>query len=188
MCETRAHALLALCWAGSHNHGWLCGGVAAWLYGDVGGIAPAADGYAVVRVAPKISKTLGPAHVSMRLLTVRGFVTSSWTRSLHTGNGTAPSMAFVIGIPIGSRAHAVLPLLANASLCVFDVGVQDAPVRHRLLWGSHMPRGTMHAQVQGIDRMAVHRDNTSTHGDYVRWGVLCGITYTCATAQHSLHQ
>eukprot|EP00041_Stephanoeca_diplocostata_P035091 m.1225772 g.1225772 ORF g.1225772 m.1225772 type:complete len:1068 (-) comp24635_c0_seq1:2136-5339(-) len=159
---------------GSHNHGWLCGGVGAWLYGVLGGITPAADGYAVVRVAPRISKTLGPAHVSMRLLTVRGYVTSSWTRSLHTGHTRTPRVAYVIDIPIGSRGHAVLPVLANTSACVVDAGVRDTTPRDRLLWASPSAVGEAWVRAprvredeDGIDSISVARDSTSTHEDYV---------------------
>ena len=65
---------------GSRNHAWLCGGLAEWLHADLGGIAPVADGFGAVSIAPKISSTLGPAGVAMTLQTVRGPVTSHWTR------------------------------------------------------------------------------------------------------------
>lgn len=44
---------------GSRNHGWLCGGLAEWLYASLGGIQPASDGFGTVSIAPKISSTPG---------------------------------------------------------------------------------------------------------------------------------
>ena len=66
---------------GSLNHAWLCGGLARWLYADVGGIRPTSPGYATVAIAPKISQTLGPAGVNASVRTVRGTIETSWTRN-----------------------------------------------------------------------------------------------------------
>ena len=80
---------------GSRNHAWLCGGLAEWLHATLGGVAPAADGFAHVRIAPRVSRTLGPSNVALRLRTVRGEVVSNWTRgdealACNVGRAEAP--------------------------------------------------------------------------------------------------
>ena len=54
---------------GSRNHAWLCGGLAKWIYSTLGGISPVTDGFARVRIAPMISRTLGPSSVHMQVPT-----------------------------------------------------------------------------------------------------------------------
>jgi alpha-L-rhamnosidase len=62
----------------SFNHYGL-GSVGDWLYRQVGGVAPAAPGYAQVLLAPKPGRTLTSA--SSDLTTAYGRVRSSWSRS-----------------------------------------------------------------------------------------------------------
>ena len=125
---------------GSRNHGWLCGGVLTWLYADVGGITPGADGFATVNVAPKISKTLGPSSVSMTLMTIRGLATSNWTRAAPApalapaseiaggdvvGEHAARALTLQVTVPIGATANVELPLLDGGSsqnVCVVEGG------------------------------------------------------------------
>ena len=117
---------------GSRNHGWLCGGVLTWLYADIGGITPGSDGFGTINIAPKISKTLGPASVSMTLMTIRGLATSNWTRP-------ATGLELDVAVPVGSAANIQLPLLVGAvgagGVCVTEGGRSghtDAP--QRVVW------------------------------------------------------
>eukprot|EP01052_Picozoa_sp_SAG31_P001943 SAG31_NODE_65_length_28565_cov_8.402914_24_plen_486_part_00 len=66
----------------THNHIFLCGGAGGWLYEYMAGIIPTSSGYATVDIKPHISKSLGPASVNAVVRTVRGSITSNWTR--HT--------------------------------------------------------------------------------------------------------
>ena len=47
-------------------------GVGDWMYSRLGGITPAEPGFVAVAIKPSVSRTLGPASVSVRLTTVRG--------------------------------------------------------------------------------------------------------------------
>jgi hypothetical protein len=50
------------------------------MYRSLGGIAPAAPGYAAVKIAPVISPTRDPASANATVQTVRGAVASRWER------------------------------------------------------------------------------------------------------------
>ena len=100
---------------GSHNHAWLCGGVGEWVYSRLGGILPASDGFATVKIAPKVSKTLGPAVVSTSLVTPRGVIWSNWTRGDGSTDGSIVRLS--VEVP-GSSAEVVLPLLGRAASAV----------------------------------------------------------------------
>jgi len=75
----------------THNHilVFLCGGVGEWQYEFLAGIVPTSAGYSTVRVRPLISKTLGPASVTAEVTTVRGTVSSDWTRDVTLPAGAA---------------------------------------------------------------------------------------------------
>ena len=96
---------------------FLCGGVGDWMYRSLAGIAPASAGYGTVTIAPKISKTLDPAAVNASVATVRGVVTSSWTRHERSGclNGLATLVTFRIGVPVGMLGEVHVPLLGEAA-------------------------------------------------------------------------
>ena len=101
---------------GSHNHGWLCGGVGAWVYSRLGGIRPTADGYETVSIAPKVSKTLGPSAVSTRLATPRGMIWSNWTRaSMHSPHTkqTELVVSMRIALPASTLGTVTIPAIAN---------------------------------------------------------------------------
>ena len=92
----------------THNHIFLCGGVGEWMYEYLGGIRPTAPGYETVSIKPAISKTVGPSSVNMTLSTVRGRITSHWTRYL---NGTTQ---LKVEVPVGViHATLELPLLGR---------------------------------------------------------------------------
>ena len=87
---------------GSRNHAWLCGGVGEWLYSALAGVPPSnisSPGFRRLRVAPKVSATLGPASVNATVKTARGPVVVSWmrgsggSRSTSGGGGDAASIS-----------------------------------------------------------------------------------------------
>ena len=100
---------------GSHNHAWLCGGVGEWMYSRLGGIVPTSDGFETLTIEPRISKSFGPATISMKLLTLRGVVWSNWTR--HTVLASSSRLATVsVEVPLLTAAsRVVLPLLGHAA-------------------------------------------------------------------------
>jgi hypothetical protein len=106
---------------GSHNHAWLCGGVGEWVYSRLGGIRPTGDGFATVAIAPKVSKTLGPAAVSTSLETPRGLIQSNWTRGDTTSaeESTDGYIFFSLGMDVPlSSVDVVLPLLGRKASAV----------------------------------------------------------------------
>ena len=159
---------------GSYNHGWLCGGVGEWLYKDLGGISPGANGYATVTIAPKISATLGPDHVSMSLRTVRGVVLSNWTRAPrrppsvvatnqhadHLGPGVVLELS--VRIPVLAAASVVLPLLDHGQ----NIG------------------NTRHAQ---LDAGATNTNTSGwrTHVCVVQHGGTCAAIWSSAPAENA---
>ena len=108
----------------THNHIFLCGGLGAWLYRDIGGVRPGSDGYASVVIAPQISRLRGPSAVNTSLVTVRGRVVVEWERlmveemaddqeapSELEGGATAviPLLRVSVRVPTGVRATLRLP-------------------------------------------------------------------------------
>lgn len=144
---------------GSRNHAWLCGGLAEWLHATLGGVAPAADGFADVRISPRVSRTLGPSHVAMRLRTVRGDVVSNWTRGDRAlvgggggdggaSDGAAPAGVLLrhsVELPPGVSAGLSLPLLAHEWR---DLQVIDEATGGTLLWSGG--RAASSAQLKGV--------------------------------------
>ena len=100
------------------------------MYRSLAGIAPASAGYSTVSIAPKISPTLDPAAVNASVTTVRGVVTSSWTR--HSGNGCVNGLAghvtLRIGVPVGMLGEVHVPLLGEpASKAVATLATMGPP-------------------------------------------------------------
>ena len=127
----------------THNHIFLCGGVGEWMFRSLAGIAPAAPGYAVVHIAPKISRHLDPASVNASVRTVRGVVSSSWTRYHSTCRANLKDQAgliqMIVSVPVGMLANIQIPLLGlNPSrlrlLSVMGSGVQAAKPIQTVLW------------------------------------------------------
>ena len=100
-------------------------------------VAAAGDGFATVQIAPKISKTLGPAAVSTSLATPRGIIWSNWTRgAAAAGDGSgsgwstegassvdASDPAIVaLSVEVPAPATIVLPLLGRAAGAVRVTG------------------------------------------------------------------
>ena len=79
-----------------------------WLHRSLGGISPVADGYAAIRIAPRISASLGPSAVNASVETIRGRVISNWVRS-EAGS----VLRLTVGVPSGARALVLLPLLGR---------------------------------------------------------------------------
>ena len=81
------------------------------MYRSLGGIAPASSGYATVTIAPKISKTLDPVSANASVATVRGVVSSSWTR--HTAarcvDGLASLVTMRVSVPVGMLGDVHVP-------------------------------------------------------------------------------
>ena len=121
----------------SHNHIFLCGGVGVWLYESLGGIRPAAPGYARVAIAPQISRTLGPSAVNMTLQTLHGVVRSAWRRtsSVDDRASSAELLRLDVEIPIGVRARITVPLLRPAAGATRRVYLRERDLM-RELWRS----------------------------------------------------
>ena len=77
-----------------------------WVYSRLAGIRPTSNGFATCKIAPHISKTLGPATMSTSLATPRGAIWSNWTR--HDGDSTA-IVSLGVRVPLLSRGELVLP-------------------------------------------------------------------------------
>ena len=105
----------------THNHIFLCGGLSAWMHQYLGGISPAEDGYARVRIAPYVSATLGPSAVNASVSTIRGRVESAWSRSAAAAEANNDAAAGVellrlhVRVPTGTQAEVQLPLLGRAA-------------------------------------------------------------------------
>jgi len=109
----------------THNHIFLCGGLGEWMYRSVGGIAPASPGYATVTIAPQISATRDPAAVNSTVQTVRGKVSSNWTR--HDGaicaNSRQALVSLRVSIPVGMHGVVSVPLLGRPAASVAVQGI-----------------------------------------------------------------
>lgn len=103
----------------SHNHIFLCGGVGGWMYEFMAGVRPTSPGYHTVDIRPRISKTLGPSSMEAAVRTVRGTITSNWTR--HTTAASAQGsgqtvLTLSVRIPAGVQHATVrIPLLGLAA-------------------------------------------------------------------------
>lgn len=135
----RCTEIAAGCCLQTHNHIFLCGGVGEWQYEYLAGIVPTSPGYATLRVKPLVSKTVGPSSVNATVRTVRGVVTSSWTRATQAVGETrlltldvrvpAAVQAAEVHVPLmGLRALDVMVRLSGAgtALLLWD-GVSGGP-------------------------------------------------------------
>jgi hypothetical protein len=140
----------------THNHIFLCGGVGEWMYRSLGGISPASPGYAAVKIAPQISKTLDPASANATVSTVRGVVEVAWTRHsigdelASCTNGRSPLVTMTVSVPVGMLGEVHIPLLGRdpAALIVEETrvggtlrvwaGAVDATVS--AVWLQKLPR------------------------------------------------
>lgn len=95
----------------THNHIFLCGGVGEWMYRSLGGISPAGPGYSRVSISPEVSRTEGPSGVNATVSTIRGVVSSHWTRDLF---GTV-ILRWEVMVPIGMVGELSIPLLREAA-------------------------------------------------------------------------
>ena len=145
---------------GSRNHGWLCGGLAEWLYSVLGGISPGADGFGTVIVAPQISHTasLGPDSVAMELRTVRGVVRSNWTRSARIeardrpwkNSDAAVKVNLALEVPPSTTALVNLPLLGGNKVVLLERGSRcvSGDQIHHLVWSKDA--GATNSSINGV--------------------------------------
>ena len=84
-----------------------------WVYSRLAGIRPTSNGFATCKIAPHISKTLGPATMSTSLATPRGTVWSNWTR--HDGDSAA-ILSVGVRVPLLSQGELVLPCVPATPL------------------------------------------------------------------------
>jgi hypothetical protein len=108
---------------------FLCGAVGGWFYEYLAGIVPTSPGYFTIDIKPHISATLGPSSVEAVVHTVRGLVTSNWTRhtttTLKSKGQQVLSLRFQI--PAGvQKATVHVPLL----------GLAATHAEVKLQWGS----------------------------------------------------
>lgn len=85
-------------WA-SNNHAFLIGGLSAWFYKHLAGIAPLKPGYERIRIKPYFPPRLDRA--SAQVQSVRGMVKSEWQKSNS-----------------GLVLHASIPPNATAEICI----------------------------------------------------------------------
>jgi alpha-L-rhamnosidase len=99
---------------GSRNHAWLCGGVGAWLYRSLAGIGAAEDGYRRVRVAPHVSRALGPSRLNATVRTPAGDVVVRWSRATAVQRAAVGAvLALHVGVPLTAEAEVAVPLLVD---------------------------------------------------------------------------
>ncbi|RIJ77549.1 hypothetical protein D1871_06555 [Nakamurella silvestris] len=84
----------------SKDHIGLGGAIGQWYYQQLAGIRPGTAGYRTFTLAPSVVGNL--THVAASQLTVRGTITSEWTK---TGN----DLVYRATIPVGSVATVILP-------------------------------------------------------------------------------
>ena len=86
----------------SHNHVMLCGGISAWFWTHLAGLAPTSPGFATFSVAPRIDRTLGPASMSANYSSPRGVIRVEWTR-----NASARTIELAVDVPVGVQSATV---------------------------------------------------------------------------------
>ena len=152
----------------THNHIFLCGGLGEWLHRSLGGISPASDGYSLIRIAPRISASLGPSAVNSSVETIRGRVVSSWAR-----NESGALVRLTVGVPGGTRALVLLPLLGRRPDAVeVDVRsiVDRAHERSTRIWPQ--PAATIATTGRGV--VAERVANDALEGGVLRVDVQAG--------------
>lgn len=100
----------------SFNH-FAVGCVGEWLYGELAGVRSTAPGWAGVRVAPQLNKTIGRARA--RIHTIRGWVTADWRLD-------GDDVFLNVQMPPGVPCEIVLAAVDVVELPV-GVGASDAP-------------------------------------------------------------
>ena len=133
----------------THNHIFLCGGVGEWLYRQVAGVGPAADGYARIAIAPQVTldpAANGPSSANATIHSVRGTVSVQW--SLSRGAGATITMA--VGVPVSATATVAIPA---AELQITPLDKLTVKESGKLVWadGKFVPgvQGVMAAQIDG---------------------------------------
>lgn len=98
----------------SHNHP-MFGSIGAWMYESLAGINfdPKEPGYRRIRIEPQVVRDLN--WVSGTINTVRGTVSSSWTR-------TGEVLRLEVTIPLGSTAEVHVPKLGLGNITVEESG------------------------------------------------------------------
>ncbi|MDF2834854.1 MAG: hypothetical protein K0Q63_494, partial [Paenibacillus sp.] len=95
----------------SNNHAFLIGGLSAWFYKHLAGIAPMQPGFGHIRIKPFI-----PAHMnraSAQVRSVRGLVKSGWQKSRSR-------LALSVTIPPNATAEIHIPVEGLASIAYDD--------------------------------------------------------------------
>lgn len=119
------------------------------MYRSLGGIAPAAPGYERVTIAPRVSPTQDPSSVNASVTTVRGVVTSNWTRHAAVagraieepaGGGCTALLSLSTAVPAGAVGEIHVPMLGCPSAALVLDEVRTGAL-HRL-W----QRGVAHAE------------------------------------------
>ena len=157
----------------------LCGGLGEWMYSSLAGIVPTGPGYSRVRIAPQISKTVGPDSVNASVHTVRGVVRSEWVRLRTAANAEADAGVLVslkVTVPIGATATVHLPTLGVAADAVEVFEGDDKCERaHDWLWHGAALEELPHG-VQDMRRVADAR------GEAVVATVASGVYCFCVVA------
>lgn len=86
-----------------------------WFYTHLAGIRDVTDGYGTFTIAPHFID--GLSHAKASIETVRGLVSSQWTRSDNT-------VVLQVTIPFGSTANIQLPT-ASAHICLDDAPLSE---------------------------------------------------------------
>jgi alpha-L-rhamnosidase len=89
----------------SHDHAMFAG-INASFYTDLAGITATAPGYAAISIAPQIPAGLN--HVAASISTVRGTVSSAWTR-------TGRSFQLDVTVPVNTTATVSVPLFGGSA-------------------------------------------------------------------------
>ena len=94
------------------------------MYRSLAGIAPAAPGYARVSIHPEVSKNEGPDGVNSSVATVRGTVSSRWSR-VPEADGCV--LTLTVTVPVGMTGDVLVPMMTSIAE---DVTVTEVSPRH----------------------------------------------------------
>lgn len=166
----------------THNHIFLCGGLGEWLHRSLGGISPAADGWAKVSIAPRVSKSLGPSAVNASVLTIRGRVESRWVRGGGDGTGGSGKAAATTATTALIRLQVRVPTSVGATIRVplaerdvASVEIRAASAKSggetRIIWPRSGSSGAKEEQVATGGALLV----TGVDGDGVLVSVPSGV-------------
>lgn len=93
----------------THNHIFLCGGVGEYLYRNVVGIAPAAPGYRVATISPRVPLPQGVEGARASVRTVRGTIAAEWNLLEKTG------LSMSVSVPLHVEARITLPFSGRSA-------------------------------------------------------------------------